>query len=116
VFLPAAGQGTITVEVREADARTRERVAAIDHADTSIALSCERAFLAVLDGSCRTPIGGYATIDAGVIRFRGMILRADGSEAHETVRSGNVGTACALGADAGAEVKARAPADCFAAG
>jgi hydroxymethylbilane synthase len=55
-FLPAVGQGAITIEARSDDARIRELLARIDHADTSTALACERAFLAVLDGSCRTPI------------------------------------------------------------
>ena len=61
-FLPAVGQGAIGIETRADDARTRELLAAIDHADTSTALAGERAFLAVLDGSCRTPIAGHATL------------------------------------------------------
>ena len=63
-------------------------LAKIDHADTSVALACERAFLAVLDGSCRTPIAGHAVLDGDAISFRGMILRPDGSEAFETSRAG----------------------------
>ena len=112
-FLPAVGQGAITIETRIDDARTRALLAEIDHADTSIALACERAFLAVLDGSCRTPIAGYAVLDGDTLSFRGMILRPGGSEAHETSRTGNRGDAVALGADAGAELKRRAPADFF---
>ena len=50
-FLPAVGQGAITIETRVDDTRTRALLAKIDHADTSTALGCERAFLAVLDGS-----------------------------------------------------------------
>jgi hydroxymethylbilane synthase len=113
-FLPAVGQGAVTIEVRIDDARTRDLLAKIDHADTSVALACERAFLAVLDGSCRTPIAGHATLQGDSLRFRGMILRPDGSEAFETSRSGSRKDAVALGADAGAELKARAPADFFA--
>ena len=60
----------------------------IDHADTSVALAAERAFLAVLDGSCRTPIAGHAVLDGDAMRFRGMILRPDGSETFETSRAG----------------------------
>ena len=52
----------------------------IDHADSATALACERAFLAVLDGSCRTPIAGHATVAAGRLQFRGLIARPDGSE------------------------------------
>ena len=112
-FLPAVGQGAITIEARADDARTRALLAKIDHADTSVALGCERAFLAVLDGSCRTPIAGHAVLDGDAISFRGMILRPDGSEAFETSRAGNRRDAVALGADAGAELKRRAPADFF---
>jgi hydroxymethylbilane synthase len=113
-FLPAVGQGAITIEARTDDARTRELLAKIDHAETSIALACERAFLAVLDGSCRTPIAGHAMIDGDGVSFRGMILRPDGNETFETSRAGNRRDAVALGADAGAELKRRAPADFFA--
>ena len=62
-FPPACGQGTIAIECREDDPRMRERLAAIDHRETSAALACERAFLAALDGSCKTPVAGYARID-----------------------------------------------------
>src|SRR5947209_1839032 len=112
-FLPAVGQGAITIEARIDDARTRELLAKIDHADTSIALACERAFLAVLDGSCRTPIAGHAVLDGDAVWFRGMILRPDGSEAYEASRAARQRDAVALGADAGAELERRAPADFF---
>jgi hydroxymethylbilane synthase len=113
-FLPAVGQGAVTLEARIDDARTRDILAKIDHADTSVALACERAFLAVLDGSCRTPIAGHATLDGDALHFRGMILRPDGSEAFEAQRAGRRGDAAALSADAGAELKALAPPDFFA--
>jgi hydroxymethylbilane synthase len=113
-FLPAVGQGAITIEARIADARTRELLAKIDHADTSTALVAERAFLAVLDGSCRTPIAGHATVQGGRLAFRGLIAKPDGSEAFETTREGAVADAVELGADAGRELKRRAGADFFA--
>jgi hydroxymethylbilane synthase len=114
-FLPAVGQGAVTIEARIDDAQTRDLLAKIDHADTSVALDCERAFLAVLDGSCRTPIAGHAVLDGERLTFRGMILRPDGSEAFETSRAGNRRDAAALGADAGAELKGKAPPDFFTA-
>ena len=114
-FLPAVGQGAITIEARSEDATTLGLLSKINHADTSVALACERAFLGVLDGACRTPIAGHAVLDGDAITFRGMILRPDGSEAHETSRSGHRKDAVALGADAGAELKRRAPPDFFAA-
>jgi hydroxymethylbilane synthase len=112
-FLPAVGQGAIGIETRADDARTRELLAAINHADTFSALAAERAFLAVLDGSCRTPIGGHATISGGRLRFRGMVVKPDGSEAFEATREGDVRDAEQLGADAGSELKGRAGPDFF---
>jgi hydroxymethylbilane synthase len=113
-FLPAVGQGAIAIETRAADARVRDLVAGVDHADTSAALAAERAFLAVLDGSCRMPIAGHAAVTGASLQFRGMILRPDGSEAHETACGGSRADAAALGAEAGRELKRRAPADFFA--
>ncbi len=89
-------------------------LAPIADRDTKIALDTERAFLAALDGSCRTPIAGLATVDGGdAIGFRGMILRPDGSEAIETTRQGATADAERLGADAGRELKARGGPDFF---
>jgi hydroxymethylbilane synthase len=110
-FLPAVGQGAIGIETRAGDSKTRELIAPINHADTASALAAERAFLGVLDGSCRTPIAGHATLSAGRLRFRGMIVKPDGSEMFETTRDGAAGDAEQLGADAGAELKGRAGPD-----
>ena len=112
-FVPAVGQGAIGIETRADDARTRALVAAIDDADTSTALAAERAFLAVLDGSCRTPIGGYAKFERETLRFRGIIIKPDGSEAFEAMREGPRDAAAELGADAGRELRALASADFF---
>jgi hydroxymethylbilane synthase len=112
-FLPAVGQGAIGIETRADDAATRAFVAAIDDPDTATALVAERAFLAVLDGSCRTPIGGHARISDGIVRFRGMVAKPDGSAVLEAFRQGRREEAMALGADAGRELKRRAGADFF---
>ena len=114
-FLPAVGQGAIGIETRAGDGRTRELAGAIGDADTLTAIVTERAFLAILDGSCRTPIAGHALVSAGKVAFRGLILRPDGSEAHETERSGPLADAVRLGTDAGKELKSRASPDFFAA-
>jgi hydroxymethylbilane synthase len=113
-FLPAVGQGAIGIETRTDDAVTRAHVDRINDPDTATALAAERAFLAELDGSCRTPIGGHARVGAGTVRFRGIIVRPDGSAAFEVSREGRVADAAALGADAGRELKSRAGADFFA--
>jgi hydroxymethylbilane synthase len=113
-FLPAAGQGIIALESRNDDKRTRALVEAINAPDDAIALAAERAFLAVLDGSCRTPIAGHATVADGRLRFRGLIARPDGSESFAAEREGAAADAAALGADAGRELKSCAGVDFFA--
>ena len=112
-FLPAVGQGAIAIETRADDARTRELLAPISHPETLTALTVERAFLAALDGSCRTPIAGHARISVDRISFRGMIVKPDGSQAFETARMGAIAQAAALGTDAGRELKARGGPDFF---
>jgi hydroxymethylbilane synthase len=113
VFLPAVGQGAIGIETRADDVGTRDLLLPINDADTASALAAERAFLAVLDGSCRTPIAGHATVTAGRLSFRGMIVKPDGREAHETRREGDARDAEKLGADAGRELRSRGGADFF---
>ena len=80
---------------------------------TSAALAAERAFLAVLDGSCRTPIGGLATIAGARLTFRGIIVKPDGSVAHEIAVEGAALDAARIGADAGADLSRRGGADFF---
>src|SRR5690554_2777304 len=81
-FPPAPGQGAICIESRIGDRRALAMLEPIGHVETAQALSCERAFLAALDGSCRTPIAGHARIEGGAVAFRGMILTPDGTEVH----------------------------------
>ena len=108
-FLPAVGQGAVGITARPQDARTLDALAPILCADTGVALAAERAFLAVLDGSCRTPIAGHATVRAGRVAFRGQVLRPDGSEAREISAEGAAGEAEALGRRAGEALRAQIP-------
>jgi hydroxymethylbilane synthase len=104
-FLPAVGQGAIGIEARARDTRTRDMLARIDHADTSAAVACERAFLAELDGSCKTPIAGHAIINGDALQFRGLIARPDGTAAHDIAGNGQRKDAVAIGTQAGRELK-----------
>jgi hydroxymethylbilane synthase len=112
-FLPAVGQGAIAIETRAEDEASRRLAAAIDDADTHTALAAERAFLAALGGSCRTPIAGHARVHGETVIFRGLLAKPDGSDAIEATREGRRADAAALGADAGREIKSRAGADFF---
>ncbi len=113
-MLPAVAQGAIGIEIRQGDDKTAALLAPVNHQTTQICVNAERAFLHVLDGSCRTPIGGLAQITGDRVSFRGMILTPDGRICHETGREGPVGEAGALGRDAGEELKARGGPDFFA--
>ncbi len=107
-FCPAVGQGAIGIEARADDARIRDVLALIDHADTSTALAAERAFLAELEGTCHTPIAGHATIAGDTLEFRGLIAKPDGSAAHELEVFGPRQDAIAIGAGAGRTLKQKA--------
>lgn len=60
-WLPAAGQGAIAVELKSDDDEIREIIEPLDHAQTSLCVRAERAFLAALEGGCQVPIGALAS-------------------------------------------------------
>lgn len=112
-MLPAVAQGAIGVERRARDTRAGALLEAIHDGPTGIRLAAERAYLAVLDGSCQTPIAGLAEIEGGMLRLRGEILRPDGSEVLRDAATAPVEDAAALGREIGGRLKARAGADFF---
>lgn len=98
---PAVAQGAIGIECRKGDARILELLAKLNCASTMAAITCERAFLKVLDGSCRTPIAGYARLEGSEIIFEGLIANPDGTNLRRTKISGAVADAELLGREAG---------------
>jgi hydroxymethylbilane synthase len=106
-MLPAVGQGAVGVECRSDDAAVRQALAAVHCADTATRLAAERALLAALDGSCRTPIGGLATLADGRLSLEALVAEPDGGRIERTRREGPAGDAAAMGADAGDELRAR---------
>ncbi|MFA1627372.1 hydroxymethylbilane synthase [Rhizobium mongolense] len=112
-FPPAPAQGAICIESRIGDQRTDDLLAAINDPATHDAVSCERAFLAALDGSCRTPIGGYAICEGDRIKFFGLIITPDGRNQHSVTIDGNRRDAAALGTRAGQDIRARAGSSFF---
>jgi hydroxymethylbilane synthase len=106
-MLPAVAQGAIGIEIRADDDHARQLLAAINDAPTEIAVACERAFLATLEGSCRTPIAGHAVIENSRLRFRGEALTLHGLMSFTAERTGALEDAARLGRDAGEEVKAK---------
>ncbi|HME83119.1 MAG TPA: hydroxymethylbilane synthase [Roseiarcus sp.] len=115
-FLPAPGQGAIALTARAADARALQGLAAIAHAETYAELTAERAFLAELEGSCRTPIAGLARLENGRLGLKGQVLRTDGSERFDIEAEGAPADAARLGREAGRELAGRLPAGVMAKG
>ena len=108
-FLPAVGQGAIALTARTRDARAHAALAPIVHAETLIALTAERAFLAELEGSCRTPIAGHARLEVGALVLTGQVLREDGSEIFDVRLTGAPADAARLGTQAGRDLAGRVP-------
>jgi hydroxymethylbilane synthase len=107
-MLPAVAQGAIGIECRENDEQTLELLQRINHAPTMHCLAAERAFLEVLDGSCRTPIAGLATLEGDSLRLRGEVLSLDGSTRHHHELTALVADAARIGEVLGHELRDRA--------
>ncbi|MCK8781299.1 hydroxymethylbilane synthase [Rhizobium sp. NTR19] len=112
-FPPAPAQGAICIESRVGDARIDALLDPINHRPTFDAVSCERAFLAALDGSCRTPIAGYTVLDDEGLKFSGLILTPDGKKEHSIEVEGKRADAETLGRQAGEAVRAAAGTEFF---
>ena len=115
-FLPAVAQGAIGLVVREGDAKALAATQMITHAQTTQCVAAERAFLTVLDGSCKTPIAGHATLaDATLARssitLRGVVLSPDGTQCFEGTETGF--DAHLVGNVLGQRIKQQLPHDIF---
>lgn len=112
-MLPAVAQGAIGIECRADDAATRALLAPLHHEETGVCITAERALLAALDGSCKTPIAALAELRDGMVSLRALVIRPDGTECHRTMRAGRAADVENLGTDAGRELRALAGPDFF---
>jgi hydroxymethylbilane synthase len=78
-MLPAVSQGAIGLQCRTNDVAMQELLLRVNDTQTMTCITAERAMLRALDGSCRTPIAGYATLEEGIITLEGMVANDDGS-------------------------------------
>ncbi len=78
MFVPAVGQGILGVEARADDARVARLLGALDHRPTRACARAERAYLARLGASCKTPMAGHASIDGDVLRMTAVVVSTDG--------------------------------------
>ena len=112
-MLPAVAQGAIGIQCRDDDERALRYIDALNHEETFTCVSCERAFLAALDGNCKTPIAGQAQIIDGELRFQGLVASVDGSKIYRSSKVGAPADAEKIGREAGEEIKAEAGIEFF---
>ncbi len=79
IMLSAPAQGAIGIEIRRGDTDVAAAIAPLNHRETELAITAERAFLRALDGSCRTPIAALAELEGPALSFRGEVIAQDGS-------------------------------------
>jgi len=115
-FLPAPAQGAVTVEVRSADMHMKDMLAPLHCEKTALAVIAERAFLAALDGSCRTPIAAHAALQGNELLMQAELLSLDGQTVFEQQSScaPDLQAAAEMGLELGMEIKSAAGPEFFA--
>ncbi|MDD5037236.1 MAG: hydroxymethylbilane synthase [Methylococcaceae bacterium] len=78
--LPAMGQGAIGIECRTDDTRVNPWVRCLHDEATAVRVTAERSMNERLQGGCQVPIAGYAELDGGLLRLRGLVGSPDGRQ------------------------------------
>jgi hydroxymethylbilane synthase len=104
-MLPAVGQGALAIEAQTDDAELRDWLLPLNEAGTAACVTAERAMLAALDGSCRTPIAGLAELDGDHLHLRALLLAADGSAERRAEGRAPIGDAVLLGRGIGEQLR-----------
>jgi len=112
-LLPAVAQGAICIEIASHNAAARRRLQPLNHRATELCVRAERAMLNVLDGSCRTPIAGLATLEGHSLLLRGRISLPDGTEDHQFHQQGSDDEPEALGNAVGLRLRQMAGENFF---
>ncbi len=114
VMLPAVGQGALAIEAKSGNSEILSLLKSLHHVDTDICIRAERSFLKKLDGSCRTPLAAFATIEGDVLTLNTMVASLDGSLLFTTSRKGRARNAEQMGVDAANQLIDDAGADVIA--
>ncbi len=114
VMLPAVAQGAIGIETASSNERARALLEPLNHRPTAICIAAERGFLTELDGSCRTPLAGHATLNDNKVTFNAMALTLDGQKVFRARRTGTPDQAGRMGLEAAREIRALAGSDLVA--
>lgn len=99
-FIPAVGQGALGIQCREADTDLLKLLAPLNHLATFQAVTAERGFLKALNGSCRTPLAGYAWIEGDTLFMKGMMTEKEGQNMRFISHQGPVSQAETIGREA----------------
>lgn len=95
--LPAVGQGIIGIECRKEDARSISYTQALEDHSARLCCTAERALAQRLEGSCQSPIAGYAVLAQGTLQLQAMVGAIDGSRIYRDRIEGPAEQAAALG-------------------
>jgi hydroxymethylbilane synthase len=105
-IIPAVGQGALGIECREDDKEIRFYLEKVNHLPSMICLQAERTFLEIMEGSCRTPIGAYASINSQeILTITGFISEVDGTNLLKHTLSGSLEDPVGLGRNLGEILK-----------
>ena len=110
-FLPAIGQGALAIECRSDDAATEARLQRLNDPRTALCTSAERAFLARLEGGCRTPMAAHATLDGERLSLDGLVGRPDGTRILRQQIAGAASEATKLGTQLAEQLLSQGAAD-----
>ena len=97
ICLPAVGQGAIGVEARDDDTELLELVRRINHFESAMAVTAERAMLTDLGGGCQIPIAALGRVLQGKLSLEGLVASVDGSQIVRSSVCGELLDANALG-------------------
>ncbi|HEV3207378.1 MAG TPA: hydroxymethylbilane synthase [Terriglobales bacterium] len=89
LMCPAAGQGSLAIEIRKDDSAIRQHVTFLDNPAARITTTCERALLNCMGGGCQVPIGALAEMLDGRLRLNAIVAHPDGSEVLRESGEGN---------------------------
>lgn len=104
VCLPAVGQGSIGIEIREDDSEVYKIVQTLNHFVSQAAITAERALLKKLEGGCQVPIGSLGTVEGETLTLQGVVAGLDGKELIRSSISGPVDQAAVLGEELAARL------------
>lgn len=115
VMLPAVAQGAVGIEIREDDKEMHALLAPIHCHVTFLRTAAERAFLAAMDGSCKTPLAALMSVpdSENRARFDALSANPDGSDMRRVsyiMTVSHEGDAVRLGQKAAADIRAQTPA------